>query len=128
MSVQRLWIDGPLPSLNELLGAKRLRRGRSDRYGKLKHAWHERVMLACLAARLAPAVQPVLLHFEWRELDQRRDPDNIVGAGQKLVLDALVRARILRGDGQRWIRGLAHAWRVDAARPGVEVTIAEVEA
>lgn len=128
MSAQRLWIDGLMPSLNELLGAKRLQRGRSDRYGKLKHAWHDRVRVACLAARVAPVFRPVLLRFEWREINQRRDPDNIVGAGQKLVLDGLVCARILPGDGQRWIRGLEHVWRIDAARPGVEVTITEVEA
>lgn len=53
--------------------------------------------------------------------------DNVCGAGQKLVLDGLVAAGILPGDGWAHVRGLEHAFVVDADRPGVLVEIEACE-
>jgi hypothetical protein len=56
------------------------------------------------------------------EKDRRRDKDNVASA-RKFVLDGLVLAKVLNGDGWRWIDGWWDRFSVNPDRPGVGVTI-----
>jgi hypothetical protein len=60
------------------------------------------------------------------EKNRRRDQDNIA-AGKKLVIDGLVQAGVLAGDGWKYVRGFFDEFSVDPTRPGVMVTIVPAE-
>lgn len=119
-----LRIDGQLPGLNQLLAAKRRVFHRQDGYGQIKASWETAIAAIALDQGVLPVTRPVDVHFQWVLADRRRDPDNVAGAGQKLILDGLVAARVLPGDGCRWIRSLAHTFDVGSP-PCVLVTLSE---
>jgi hypothetical protein len=118
-----LWIPGPLPGLNELIAAAKGSGGRGAGYARLKREWTEAVWALANLARLGSFDVPVTLMFRWSERDRRRDPDNVAAGGRKLVLDGLVKAGVLRGDGWQHIAGWADEWQTDRKRPGVLVSI-----
>ena len=127
--VASLWIPGPLPGLNDLLDAAKGSGGRGMGYASLKRTWGEAVWAYARSAGLhkaGPFAGPVRLRFEWREKDRRRDPDGFSSGGKKVILDGLVQAGVLRGDGWRHVAGWEDCWCVDAAAPGVLVEIREV--
>lgn len=127
MTAQRLWVPGQLPGLNELLKLKRRQRDHGqDAYGLEKRRWTDRIGQQLLIQRIRPVGHCVRVAFEWHEANAARDPDNIAGGGQKVLLDALVLHRILPDDSQAWIRGLEHRWVVERTNPGVWVTLAEL--
>jgi hypothetical protein len=123
---QRLWIPGHVPSLNEVIEAAKGAGGRGYRYAKMKREWGELIWALAKAAKLQP-VRRARLGFLWIEKDRRRDPDNVAGAGHKLICDALVKASILPGDGWEHIAGFSDDFIVDPSRHGVEVTIRETD-
>jgi hypothetical protein len=121
---QVFFIRGPMPNLNELLGAKRKLRGRSDDYARVKRLWTDRIVLFVRAAGLVP-VRRAILKYELREPNRRRDPSNVTSATVKFIEDALVKEGILPNDGWEHIVGFSVVWTVDKRNPGVVVTIEE---
>ncbi len=117
----KLWVPGPLPGLNELLAAAKSGRGKGNAYSRLKSAWTDAVIYACRAAKLKKA-ERVRLHFLWLERDRRRDPDNVAAGGRKLVLDGLVKAGVLPGDGWKNVVGWSDSFATGDT-PGVSVLI-----
>lgn len=115
--IQKLWIEGPLPGANELLGAANNNR---FTYGKLKKEWHEIIGWHIKRYRIKP-VDRAHFTFRWVEKNMKRDPDNI-SAGIKLVLDSLVEHGILKNDGWKQIEGFTHSFEV-GKDSGVSVTI-----
>jgi hypothetical protein len=70
----------------------------------------------------------VRMLFLWREKDKRRDPNNVDAAGKKLILDRMVEAGVLAGDGWAQLETpfcFFDCYTVDKARPGVTVYIWE---
>ena len=65
---------------------------------------------------------PVHLHFDWCRKDRKTDPDNIASA-KKIVIDGLIQAGILEGDGWAHVCGLSDAFHIDKGNPRVVVTI-----
>jgi hypothetical protein len=70
--------------------------------------------------------KPVIVEFHWVEINKKRDPDNFVFA-KKFVLDGMVKAGIIDGDGWKHIDSFGkESWE---ARPdtngGVIVTVTE---
>lgn len=122
--VQRLWVPGRMPGLNEVIAAAKGMGGRGHAYAKMKREWRETIWALCKAARLRP-MKRVRLAFLWVEKDKRRDPDNVSSAGRKLILDGLVKAGVLPGDGWAAIESWSDAFAVEA-RHGVAVTLTEV--
>jgi hypothetical protein len=120
--VATLFIPGPLPGMNEMIAAAHHRRGKWDGYGALKRQWGAAVFAHAKSARMPAVPSPVAVTFAWREPARRRDIDN-VAAGAKFVLDGLVKAGVIEGDGQRHIVRLEHSFGVDKERPGVLVTV-----
>ncbi len=114
-----------LPSLNESLGQANRRWGKTNAYAQLKIKLERDLCYYIRQNHLVP-VQEVWLRFLWREMDKRRDPDNIISA-RKFLLDALVAEKILPGDGWSVIKGLSDSWTVNSREPGVLVTLQQEE-
>lgn len=116
----RLFIPGPLPGLNELLGARGSVGGfipgtakRVNSYGELKRKWTAEVQAQAMIARLRQgAIPPAHFTFLHYEQDKLRDPDNFCGGAQKLLLDALKDAKLMKNDGWRDVLGIRHHWVV----------------
>ena len=125
----QLWIDGPLPGLNEIIDAAKGSGGRGMGYAKMKSAWTDTVWALALKAKLPRFPRYVVLTFEWFEADKRRDPDNFAAA-KKFLLDGLVKAGVIQGDGWKHIYCWSDHWRVWTSAPlcrgpGVQITITE---
>lgn len=123
-----LWVPGPLPGLNELIAAAKSGRGRGNAYSRLKAEWTNVIVIHAKAARVPAFSRRVFVTFEWVEKTRKRDPDNIAAGGRKLVLDALVKAGVLQGDGWKYLATWTDRfvlWHPGLKGPGVGVTIQE---
>jgi hypothetical protein len=126
---QFLWIPGPLPSLNDIIDARRRifrvkGKPAGDAYTKLKAAWTTRIRLRALAQRFRP-VQFGAFSYLCVERDRKRDPSNVVAGAVKLIEDALQAAELLPNDGWAQVTAIAPFWDVgDPA--GVLVAVGEV--
>lgn len=118
-------IPFPLPGLNEYIEAERAHRQKG---AAIKRQWQRAVALALRQQLRGPLREPVTMRYTWYERDRRRDKDNISGFGRKVIQDALVRElHVLQNDGWANIEGFSDRFRVDKARPRVEVEIVEAE-
>jgi len=121
--IQRFFVPGPLPGLNELIRAKG--NTRYPAYNKLKREWMKTIQWELMAGKIRP-VSKAFFRFVWYERNRRRDLDNISGGGRKLILDALVLCGILENDGWKEVSGWSDEFRVAGSdQPGVEVEMEE---
>jgi hypothetical protein len=119
-----LWVPGPLPGLNELIEAAKGSGGKGMRYAALKRDWTMVIAGLARRAKLPALTGMVFFRFNWTEPDRRRDPDNVAGGGRKLILDGLVAAGVLRGDGWATVHHWADNFAVGPV-PGCRVFMAE---
>ena len=70
-------------------------------------------------------IEPVKIMFIWHEKTKRRDIDNIAFA-KKFILDALVNAKKLQGDSQKYVKGFYDGFSF-GEKDGVEVIIYPAE-
>lgn len=119
---QQFFVPGKLPGLNELIAAAKGAGGKGYAYAKLKAKWTNDIALHIRSQRVRPIEGRAYLRFIWREANQKRDPDNVAAGGRKLILDALVVAKVLKDDAWQFVAGWNDAWCVDAT-PGVEVAL-----
>ena len=96
--MQSFFIPGTLPSLNEIIAASKSGHGKYNAYARMKNEMMDRIGLFIIQAHLKP-VKEAYIEFQWHELTKKRDPDNIAAGGRKFILDALVKAGILKNDG-----------------------------
>ena len=122
--IQRFFIPGQLPSLNEVLAAAVKRRGKWNAYNDLKASYGEYIQTIIRKAKLTP-IQRANISFCWVEQSQRRDKDNVRMAA-KFILDALVVTKILPNDGWKQIGTLSDTFEVDGSKPGVYVELVEI--
>ena len=115
---QTLFVPGPILGLNEML----LARGRGHySYNSKKQQLEERIYYLCWEQKVA-RFDRAWFWFEWLEPNRRRDKDN-VAAGKKFILDGLVKAWRLPGDGWKHVIGWRETFAVDRDNPGVRVHI-----
>lgn len=112
-----LWVPSRLPGLNDLLNAKGTTKGSWNGYNAQKCVWYGQVALLCRAKSIQRQ-EPGYGTFLFAEPNMKRDPDNIVAGGVKLLLDSLVGADVLPGDGWRDNLGFAGYWTHRPASPG----------
>lgn len=97
--------------------------GRGAGYARLKRDWTEAVWAEAKRQRVPAFPRRVILEFTWHEQDRRRDPDNVAAGGRKLVLDGLVLAGVLKGDGWRYIQAWTDRFDVRPEQAGVAVQL-----
>ena len=117
-------IKGRLPGLNELIDA-----ARGNKFAAAKEKKELTAYVAAVAAsqRVPCYHGPVEITFVWYEKDARRDIDNVAAAGAKVILDGLVRARVLPDDKRKYVSSINHLFpSPDPENPRIEVHIVEV--
>lgn len=117
---QQLRIVADFPTLNEVINESKKH---WSRYSKEKKSLTD--LIAYQAQSLRPVLVPVNLHFTWHWPSRKHDPDNIAFA-QKYVLDGLVQAGILQGDGWKMVKQLNHRFELDKQGPFLDLIIAPV--
>lgn len=102
--MQRLILNWKLPDLNKYIDDNR-----KSKYAAadLKKHTESLIYVCCKAQKIKPYKdEPIAVVFEWHEKDARRDLDNISFA-KKFILDGLKKAKIIKDDGQRFVKGIA---------------------
>lgn len=127
MSSQSFFIGTALPSLNDVIDAAKIRKGKWSLYHEMKVMYESMIKADIKAAKLKPMQGQVSITFHWIERNKKRDIDN-VAAGKKFVLDALVAMHILHTDSRFQVIGFHDTFSVDKHKPGVMVTLEEVPA
>lgn len=112
-----LFVRGRLPGLNELLAGSRNAKGGWNAYNEQKQRWYGQIRLLCQAKRVE-TVGPGHFTFLFIEPDRRRDPDNVVAGGVKLLFDSLVGAGVMKGDSWAHVLGFCGFWAQDSGRVG----------
>lgn len=114
----KITIKGTMDGLNEYTRANR-----GNRYSGNKAKKRNQLMVyEALYGRKERFEDPVHITFTWYEPNRRRDMDNIAFA-KKFILDALVGAGVLQGDGWKHISGFTDRFRVSKENPRIEVEI-----
>jgi hypothetical protein len=117
---QTFFIDGTLPSMNDIIAACHSKyRGK---YNNMKKKSAERISLAMRESNIQH-VDHALFEFLWIEPNKRRDPDNVCAGGRKFILDTIVSCGIMKDDSAKYVMGFKDDWGYDKESPGVQVTI-----
>ena len=95
----------PLPQLNDVL---REAKGHWGAYSGPKKKLTRAIALQALVERMTRITDPYHVAYQWYPEDRRTDPDNFLGG--KYILDGLVAAKALPGDGYRWVRSIHHVF------------------
>lgn len=122
MIIQRFFIPGVLPGLNEIIGAahrRNTKHGKWSGYTQMKQQMLTMIGAEIINARLKP-VPSAAFTFFWGVPDKHSNPDNIRTAA-KFILDALVHQKVLPNDGWQEIVSMTDTFAVNQARPGVLV-------
>ena len=126
--VNRLWVPGPLPGMNDIIEDNRIaRRGRRKdgkaalftKYGEVKKRWNSYITTQVQAQRFRRIDKPSHFTFLCYEQNRQRDPDNFCAGARKVILDALQAAKTLENDGWKEVLGLHEYWEVRKDKPGV---------
>lgn len=105
---------GRLPGMNEMINANR-----TNRYigAKVKSGWSHELsaeFAAQAAGRKMTRHATAYLYF-W-EKDNRRDDDNVIGGGCKVILDALTMAGIIPDDSPKYLHVVPERFTVSGSR------------
>jgi Holliday junction resolvase RusA-like endonuclease len=116
-------INERLPGLNEYTGACR-----NNKYigAKMKQDIENTIWIYIKQQmKFTKIDSPVKINFKWIEDNKKRDLDNICFA-KKFILDALVKANVLRNDTQNFVKGFTDTFEY-SNKNSVIVEIEEVE-
>ena len=116
-------INERLPGLNEYTGACR-----NNKYigAKMKQDIENTIWIYIKQQMKSTKIDsPVKINFKWIEDNKKRDLDNICFA-KKFILDALVKANVLRNDTQNFVKGFTDTFEY-SNKNSVIVEIEEVE-
>jgi len=130
---QLLWIPGVLPGMNDFLEARMKSRRvasargkRSNAYSDMKKDLDGLVWGCAKQQQLRPVLCAHFGFFHMRE-NRRSNPDNFCAGSQKVTLDGLQKAGVIKNDGWGEVLSLTHWWDVafEPRRVGVAVFIGE---
>jgi Holliday junction resolvase RusA-like endonuclease len=116
-------INERLPGLNEYTGACR-----NNKYigAKMKQDIENTIWIYIKQQMKSTKIDsPVKINFKWIEDSKKRDLDNICFA-KKFILDALVKANVLRNDTQNFVKGFTDTFEY-SNKNSVIVEIEEIE-
>jgi len=108
-----------LVDLNAYIGAMNRNRFMG---AKIKREMTELVAYECMAQRIKKGQKIKRLTFLWKHKNKRKDPDNLE-FGKKFILDGMVQAGVLTGDGWKQLGAVetVHRHVIDKKDPGIEV-------
>lgn len=110
------------PSLNEFITSNRANRYKG---ADMKKKCQQEAYIAIKQAKLQRVTKyPIRLKITWYEPNKRRDIDNITYAS-KFINDALVQAKVLEDDSQKYVADINNKVRIDKENPRIEVEIKE---
>lgn len=112
-----------MPGLNEIIAASKVADfggygKRWNRYNELKQAWSSEVIAYAKQQGMRP-FPGNFFTFLFVEKNRRRDPDNFISGGMKIIFDACKAIGLIQNDGWKYVHGIATYWRVDKVNPGV---------
>ena len=116
-------IPGELPDLNQIISASKDHWGS---YSSLKKA-NTQLVAFCTKRDTKRKYNKIDLEITWYCKDRRKDKDNIMAGGLKMILDGLVVAGVIQNDGWAHIGSINNHFEVDKDNPRVEVCITEVK-
>lgn len=122
--MQQFTIPGRLPGLNSIINSSRTHWAVA---AKEKKEAMEYVIAYITMARLKPVDGFAEITITCYEPNKRRDADNVQAGANKIILDSLQKAGIIKGDGQKYIRLITPCLEVDREKPRIEVDISEGE-
>ena len=115
-------IPGELPDLNQIISASKDHWGS---YSSLKKA-NTQIVAYCTKQATKRKYKKIDLDITWYCKDKRKDKDNIMAGGLKMILDGLVVAGVIQNDGWAHIGSINNHFEVDKNNPRVEIKITEV--
>lgn len=117
--MQKLIIYGELPDLNQIIEASKQHWAK---YHAFKKRYTDYVALVARTQLKPVRDYPISVEIVWHCQDKRKDPDNIAHA-KKYILDGLVEAGLLEGDGWKHISELHDRFFQDKENPRIEIII-----
>lgn len=115
-------ISGQLTGANEMTRANRSHWTKGAKLRKKDLEWCISAIYSAKMVQKPAFSSAVAVKFFWYEPNAKRDPDNII-SGQKAILDALVRCKIIPNDTQRYVKRLVHFIDIDERNPRIEVNV-----
>ena len=114
-------IKGRFPSLNEYINACR----RNVYLGnQMKQKYTRTAMVHARETKVKLSIEcAVVVKIAYYEPNSKRDIDNISSFGNKVILDGIVKAGMLKNDSQRYICGIINSVNIDKENPRIEVSI-----
>ena len=119
--MQTLVIPGSLPGFNQLT------EGHWSKQRKKKAEAVALVNWLVLAQKIKPVAGKALVRIICYEPDKRRDPSNVRAGTEKVILDALQNAGIIRNDNWKWLSDTPAEVLLDRKNPRIEVTIQNIK-
>lgn len=110
-------IKGRLPGLNELIESSR-----RSKYGANNQKRDVQQYISFFIPK-GTMKRPCFVLITFYEPDNRRDVDNIISGGCKLILDSLVHCGTLPNDNRKWVKQITPVVLTDKDNPRVEVEL-----
>ena len=116
--VMKLIIPCRLDGLNEVIEANRKNKYAGN---EIKKQNEKIVRVYARQQKLNPIDNyPLKVVIHWYEKDRRRDWDNVMSA-KKFIFDGLQKAKILKGDSQKYINRIEEYQHIDKDNPRIEI-------
>lgn len=118
--------DKTFPSLNNYLSEM----GRHPKAGNRMKQDCENIAIVAIRTQLGrwQTEQPVVVHYEYFEPNrgQKRDLPNVHAMASKVILDSLVRCKVIHDDNPTYVRNETHEFYYTDGEPFIRITIEEV--
>lgn len=121
MKVTKLIYETNLITLNEYID---IERGNKYRAAYIKASLTNKIKLLTLEQCRITLDGCHDIHITWYRENKKHDADNVY-AGVKFLLDGIVAANVLKGDGRRHVRDIAHFIR-PAEKNSIQVLIVPI--
>ena len=119
-----LTIPGRLPSLNDIIAMSKQGRGRWQPYAMCKSIHENVIILECKRQKLKPIGKcNVIITYYCK--DKRRDKDGMSAGGNKVILDALQKAGIIKNDNWRYLGDITNKYEL-SAKEYIKVELEEI--
>ena len=114
----RITIRGCLPSLNDIVNSSR---GNYHKANNQKKQAQRDIMMQLPKVKVTE--YPVEIRVTFFEPSNRRDCDNVISGGSKVLMDSLVAKGILIDDSRKYVSQIHSLVFTDKNNPRIEVVI-----